>query len=474
MTSVFTDSIRTLKRPDLLVLGSFCFLFAYISLVPFYYLQEQSLTEGVPTISPLKYGPFVVVGLVGLFWAVECVRGRRAWIRSPINPFLGGYVVASLCSLIGAEYASVGLAKWLYYHGTGGLLCLLLLQYCTTWEVVKVFVAALCAISCIFVLYTLMSTSLGGDPIWGQTQTEFNPYYTTQRAVGPSGHTVATAGYAMMVFPVIAWFALGLERLRYRLLWALVGLLCPVVVVLTQSRGALLATGLCCVLMVPWLKARWPRRYPPRRLCAGLVIAGSMLAIAAWKLGVLGFFDQRLDEIGQRWRELLNPHSVTVENEGRVYRYGSTLEYTERFRIFQYKEVARHLDDHPLLGVGFGVYSRIFERGKFEHTNPEIWTVGAHTTENMYLLYLVETGWVGLIARLLLQGAVLLVIFRSYRRAADLRQRELLLAVLVSQSGLAFNMLTWDMLAEPTMRMTSWILTGLALATARCAKAQGA
>ena len=61
------------------------------------------------------------------------------------------------------------------------------------------------------------------------------------------------------------------------------------------------------------------------------------------------------------------------------------------------------LEEHPFLGVGFGTFTRAFER--FKHTEnymerefPE------HTTENMYLMFLAETGWAGLLSRLALMG----------------------------------------------------------------------
>lgn len=473
MISLLSSFVLELKRSERSVLLLFCLLFAYISLVPYYYLQEQGLTEDIPTFSLAKYCPFVLVCFVALFWTVEWVRGRKIWIRSPIDSFLAAYLAVSLCSLLGAEYARIGLAKWLYYQTTGGVLCLLLLQYCTSWKAIRAVASVMCIISGIVVLYAFVISFLESDPVWGGVQSSFNPYYTKHRATGPFGHTVATASYTMLFFPLAIWLFLVLKKWDRKVLWALVCLLYLPVVLLTQTRGSQLAVVLCCVVMAPWLRELRPKRLPTRRVVAGLFVGLAAMGVVAWKSGLSGLLDERLHMVAQRWYEVQGSNAFTVTNEGKEYHYGSMLEYTERFRIAQYKEVVRHLAEQPFLGVGFGVYTRLFEKGKYEHTNNEIWSVNAHTTENMYLLFLVETGWIGLLSRLLLMGVVLLGIVRSYRRTVDGEKKKLLLAILAGLSGLTLNMLTWDILNEPTMRMASWMLIGLALATARCAKAMG-
>jgi O-antigen ligase len=468
MVSLLSNFIYEFKWSGRLAQILFCLLFAYISLVPYYYLQEQGLTEDVPQFSFAKYGPFALVCFVAFFWTLEWSCKKRIWIRTSIDPFLVASLIVSLCSLIGAEYARVGLAKWLYYHTTGGMLCLLLLQYCTSWKVIKTIASVLCLVSGMVVLYAFVVSFLDSDPIWGATQSVFNPYYTKHRATGPFGHTVATASYTMLFFPLAIWYFLCLKNAKHKILWALVCLLFLPVILLTQTRGTQIATVLCCLMMAPWLKGLGSIRVPTRRWAIGLAIACALLVFAIWKSGFPDLIDERLAMVGQRWQELQGSNPITNKKENREYHYGSMLEYAERFRIVQYKEVARHLVDQPFLGVGFGVYTRIFEKGKYEYTNDEIWGINAHTTENMYLLFLVETGWIGLLVRLLLQGAVLLAIIRGYRRKVCGQQRNLLLAILAGQSALMLNMLTWDILNEPTMRMAFWMLTGLALATVRC------
>jgi O-antigen ligase len=96
-----------------------------------------------------------------------------------------------------------------------------------------------------------------------------------------------------------------------------------------------------------------------------------------------------------------------------------------------------------------------------------------HTTENMYLMFLAETGILGLISRLILMVAIFFVVLRAWRRAVDGAGKDLLWAYLVGYISLAVNMLTWDILNEPTMRMTYWLWTGLALGLVRCGEGLG-
>jgi O-antigen ligase len=156
-----------------------------------------------------------------------------------------------------------------------------------------------------------------------------------------------------------------------------------------------------------------------------------------------------LQEVEQRWEEALETRSVTIRGDDKVYEYGSLLEYTERFRIAQYYTVGNILAEHPLLGVGFGTFTREFERYRYSE-NYMVREFPEHTTENMYLMFLAETGILGLTSRLILMVAIFLVVLRAWLRAVDGAGKDLLWAYLVGYICLAVNMLTWDILNEPT------------------------
>ena len=447
------------------VQGILCALFAYISLVPYYYLQGQNLTQEVPAFSLTKYLPFVLVGLGLLIWMGGLAKRSRKVFRSPVYPFMVAYLGLSLCSLLGADHARLGLVKWIYYNTTGCILCLLVMQYCRSWQDVRRVARLMASVSGVVVLYTILAVLWGDDPLWGKAQSTYNPYYTQHRATGPFGHTVATASYVMFFIPLALWMWLAVGRLSWKVVWGTVCALYIPVILLTQTRGALLATGVCIVLIAPWLKREGrvlggiDRRNWAIR--AGVALA-ALLAIGRG-LEVDRLATDRLVQIKERWRHILEQRSITIRDGDKEYHYGSLLEYTERFRIAQYHTVGNILEEHPVLGVGFGTFTRAFDQFKYTESYMER-EFPEHTTENMYLMFLAETGWAGLVSQLALMGTALVMVFRAYRRSAHGEQRNFLLAYLSGAGGLTFNMLTWDILNEPTLRMSYWMLTGLALA----------
>ncbi|MCH2662485.1 O-antigen ligase family protein, partial [bacterium] len=299
----------------------------------------------------------------------------------------------------------------------------------------------------------------GIDPVWDVVQRVHNPYHTSHRAMGPFGSTVATATYAMLLVPVAVWAYMQAGNLWAKAGWGLTCMLLPLTVLLTQTRATQAATLLCGLLLAPWLmRLRGIGRRHIYGLLLGLVLVVVLLQRAS--------SDGIAAEIAQRWSEILEYRAVTIRDGDRVYEYGSLLEYTERFRVAQYYTVGNILAVHPLTGVGFGTFTREFEKYRYTE-NYMIREFPEHTTENMYLMFLAETGVLGLLARLALMAAILAVVLRSWRRARPGPRRDLLWAYLASYVALSAHMLTWDILNEPTLRMVYWLWTGLALAAAR-------
>ncbi len=455
--------MRFLLHTEWLVEKILWLLFAYISLVPYYYMQEQRLTGDVPAFSLLKYFPFVLAVMALGLWLSEWMRGKRRLVSSPVFVYMGLFLGVSLLSLWGAEYDRKGLVKWVYYHATGCGLAFLIVQYGKVFA--RRLAICMAGISGFMVLYTFGIALLGIDPVWGAVQEAFNPYYTQVRVSGPFGHTVATATYAMFFFPLALWAWLTLQRFAFRVVWAGVCALYIPVVLLTQTRGALVAVFISIVLMAPWFKRALVAftGIDRKRWGFGLGIAVIMLLVLGRGLEFDQWAGERLAQVGERWSHILEPRPVTIRDNDKTYEYDSLLEYTERFRVAQYHTVGNILDEHPLLGVGFGTYTLSFVKYKYtenymEREFPE------HTTENMYLMVLAETGWIGLVSWVLLMGGMMVLVFRAYRRTHAGLQRHLLLAYLAAAGGIAFNLLTWDILNEPTLRMSYWMFSGLALA----------
>ena len=461
--------MRLYKQVDKIIWLLLGVLFAYIALVPFYYFQPQSL-EGAPTFSLVKYLPFILAGSACCLWGVDVVRNAKSIIRISVDRYLGLYLAVALLSLLGANYALTGLSKWLYYNITGGVLCLLVIQYCTSWQVIRRAALFMALIGGGVVLYTFYFAIAGQEPLWDAVQRMYSPYHTRHRAMGPFGHTVATATFAMLLLPLALWALSVLQKVWLKIGWGIICALFVPVVILTQTRGTQLATLLCCVLMLPWLKKLAPvlRRVARGKIYGGIVGIGLLGLVFGTDLSHYDKVGDVLAEVRQRWSEILESRSVTIQGDTKVYEYDSLLEYTERFRIAQYYTVGNILADHPLLGVGFGTFTREFEKYRYDE-NYMVREFPEHTTENMYLMFLAETGILGLLSRLALMFAIFLLVLRAWRRSADGGGRDLLWAYLVGHISLSVNMLTWDILNEPTMRMTYWLYTGLALGVVRCA-----
>jgi len=237
------------------------------------------------------------------------------------------------------------------------------------------------------------------------------------------------------------------ERLPNRkILYGAASAVVLVCLIMTYTRGAWLGVmaGMCIYLMpkVGRLKTRVTRR---GAIVAGLAVCLSIpVALAVVRDVGLGHLPERISaRVSARMEALWD------------------LSKTEPFRLAQYRTTLNVLREHPFLGVGFGNFTRLFDRYK-DASTPSPVSYIARTTENMYLMLACETGILGLIAALALFVAIVWVVYRGYRSAAPGPDRDLLLALLAAFCGFLVNMITWDALNQPTIRMTFWMLVGMA------------
>lgn len=425
-------------------------LFAYISLVPFYYLQPLQLTPTLPSFFPPKYLPFVVALILTSIWLYDVWKSKRQIIRTAIDPFVAIYLGISLLSLINAPYPLIGFVKWGYYNVTGILLCYLIIQYYTSWSAVRRLAMSLCIIGGVVVVYTLTTSLLGKDYLWDEFLRQFNPKYAPSRVTGPFGNPTATATYLMLLFPFSSWLFSEATTLARKAMAMLLSALLLLTIVLTQTRGALLAAGVALVILAPLLKKLVSGLQKTQRRLLLSLFAFVTITISVAVIRNLPSVDGQLLAAKARWEAFFSP---------------AALEYTERFRIAQYKTTLNVLEEHPLLGTGFGNFTRVFTTYR-DTSNYLVAEFPEHTTDNMYLMVTAEMGWLGLTATLALFGVVFCTVYRAYQRAPGESPGMLLLAFLAGGIGFLVNMGTWDALNDPTIRMTFWILTGAALAVA--------
>jgi O-antigen ligase len=426
---------------------------AYVSLVPFYYLAPLDFGPNLPPFSVARYAPAIVAAAL-LASTVWNNRGKQPEFRFPINRWIFATLIVGLLSLINAQHPFIGATKWVYYNLTGVVVTYCLFVSVRDSRSVHRLAGRLCCVFAMVVVYTCLCHLIGHDPIWGETQARNNPYYlgTDFRATAPFGNPISTGAYLLLCLPLLIWASRHSKTSAMRTTFAVVSAIGICTAVMTQSRGTWL--GLCpLIAMVLWL-ARARLRSSTRDqgiIVAILIVLG--IALASWLMkaaGSDGWLEAQVAKVRQR-AMMVAP---------------SQLRLTEPYRISQYLTTGNVLKAHPLLGVGLGNFTRVYDR--YRHSSsPSRETHPARTTENMYLMFAAETGITGFACALGLLGAVGKNLWRLYRRLPRGPSRDLAIASLAAVVGLSINMLTWDALYDPSIRVLFWTIIGVGLALAK-------
>ncbi|MBT5056515.1 MAG: hypothetical protein HOM68_08235 [Gemmatimonadetes bacterium] len=426
---------------------------AYVSLVPFYYLAPLDFGPNLPPFSVARYAPAIVAAwlLANTVWNN---RGKQSELRFPINRWITAVVVTGLLSLINAQYPSIGAAKWVYYNLTGAAFAYCLFESLRDSHSVYRMARGLCGVFAVVVIYTYLCHLLGHDPLWGETQLKNNPYYlgTDFRATAPFGNPISTGSYMLLCLPLLIWASRHTATRALRATFTVVSAIGVYTAVMTQSRGTWLGLGPLAVTAagLALLRLRAATREQGILLAILIVLSASL---APWLVkGVTSeeWLDTQVDKVRQR-AMMLAP---------------SQLQVTEPFRISQYLTTVNVLRAHPVFGVGIGNFTRVYDT--YRHSSsPSREKYPARTTENMYLMTAAETGLAGLASALGLLAVVGRNLRRLHRRLPPGWARELALATLVALAGLLVNMLTWDALYDPSIRVLFWTIIGAGLALAR-------
>lgn len=191
------------------------------------------------------------------------------------------------------------------------------------------------------------------------------------------GHFNSFAGYLNLVIPFFVVLALRAEDQRLRAYARICFVLSSAALVLTQSRGALLAYTVI-LLMAAWFLA-------PTR-AARLRWLGSAVAIAVPSALLLGTIFQRLSGID---------------------------EYTEITRLAVWAGAGAVFSGSPIVGIGFGNLRTVL--AGFINL-PDDFILDAH---NLYLELLAETGIIGMIVFLILIFIALRIGWRLLRERRD-------------------------------------------------------
>jgi putative inorganic carbon (HCO3(-)) transporter len=435
---------------------------AYASLVPFYYLRPLSLTANLPPFSFARYLPLCAGVFMLLVWTTDLLRGVARFARTPVDLPVICILAAGLASLVNAPFFGIGVVKLGYYTLTGILFSYLLAYSLNSVRAIHRYLIGIGSILAVTVAYTAFCRFAGQDHLWGEVHRAYNPYShdPVYRASAPFGNPISTGTYLVLGLPLIVWLCRHAPSLRFRAVHGLVACLALYVVLVTQSRGAWLSLAAVAAIFAAYGAGILLRRLSPTRIAVLLTIAVLSLPVANSLSTVTGI-TSRVETLVAR-----------VADRAQML-FPDTLLASEGFRIAQYRTTANVLRDHPLLGIGWGNFTRVFDRYK-DASTPTGPRHTAHTTENMFLMYAVETGVVGLVCALGLFGAVVRLCLKLHHRFPPGSERDLALAVIAAVGGGMLNMLTWDALNDPTIRLLFWILIGVVLALERVTGARGA
>lgn len=220
-----------------------------------------------------------------------------------------------------------------------------------------------------------------------------------RRIPGTLGHPNHLGALIAMALPLFVHLARRDATVRARTAWALLALPLVFVLALTLSRGAWLgaAAALAVYALLAWLGARAPGA--PR------AAAWPRLALGALALGAV-FLLPLFTPLGASLRQRL--HDVTDPNAP-----------TSRSRVLLWRAAAGMLAERPLTGVGTDAFGAEFPR----HRPVALWAIewnAATTKAHGELAQVAATqGALGLLAALLVVGALAFACTRLARRGGD-------------------------------------------------------
>ncbi len=426
-------------------LGVWVLLFSYISLVPFYYLQPVVLSSHLPGFLLLKYLPLCLISCQLLHFGVGAALKCIPVGRTDIDRYLLFYVSVAAASLMGAEYLVIGSVKFVYYALTGFVLGHLLVGFSFEPENLYRLVRWMVGIAGVVALYGITVYISGDDFLWGEFYAENNPYYSGPRRVAASiGNAVFAGAYFAICLPYALWAAESVKGSQ-RPLYVILCLLILAALLFTFARGSWIAAGLAAAIYLSPRLGKIVGRI--RRSLSWVRIATALV------VGLL--LSPILEEAG-----FLNPGQQILYDVQTRMKQSRELSESEAFRISQYGTTWNILQDHPFLGIGFGNFTRLFQKYRHEMT-PKGFI--ATTTENMYLMVASETGFFGIGSFVCLLWAIVRTAFRGYKDSLPGRGKDLLLASTGAIAGFSLNMMTWDALNQPTVRIVFWMFVGIAL-----------
>jgi GT2 family glycosyltransferase/O-antigen ligase len=358
-------------------------------------------------------GAFQPVRLLGLLvmWTVVA-----SWVASAARPI----------SPVEERQAALGLAVMAATVGVMLFAADTLTSRSAVRRVLQVVVVC-CAINGLLALlqFTLafdpfQYLSLPGLPVQGDSATYIGERSILRRVGGTTSHPIELAVLEACVLPIALYFVgvRGLSR-RARVFWWTCVLLIAAAILAAVSRSGLLVVAIVIALLLP----AWTWRQ--RAVAASILVAGGAFV----KLLVPGLGGTLI----ALFRDALFDPSIL-------------------HRTNDYSALLPYVTGSPAFGRGF----RTFIPSTYDFL-----LAGYPYVDNQYLMSLIETGAIGLLALVALVGGGVLVAGLSARHAPP-DDRRLAHALAVAIVGAAVGFVTFDALGFQEIRMCTFLLIGCA------------
>ncbi len=372
----------------------------------------------------LFYVPLVPAAILSL---VRRVRyGNGEWQLGPFTKPAAGFFLCSFGSILFSYDRAFSLFNWIFLPVMYAALYVMVVTYANTRRAEKhlfrvMFYAAICVV--LYGLFQFTHIQTMSDAIAAQDWVDperfpllFRRFYSTLE--NPN----LCAGYLLMLISLIG--ARGLlepkkERKWTQLAFTGVLILC---LLLTYSRGA------------------W-------------VSLGVMAAVLGW------LYDRRI------WLAFLLVPVVLLVYHGQI---------TERFlslfsgedtstilRFALWESTAAMIEEHPILGVGWGAYFKAYPEYNFFMSDPEVIIFHAH---NMYLSILAEIGIPGGLFYFILFFAHLAACVKLYKTATDPFYKSVGLGGALAITGMAAYGVGDYVLFSRAVSITFWTVCAFCMA----------
>jgi O-antigen ligase len=246
----------------------------------------------------------------------------------------------------------------------------------------------------------LTSMDLGYEAI--TTRSDFS------RVAGTMLHPIEFSVVLTMLLPFALHYAFTRRNHRWWIPVVLIGVAIP----MSVSRTAVVAIAAIAVVLVP----TWPREWLRGALVLGLAMAVGLKAMIPGLIGTL--------------RALLFSYGADPSIASRHRGSGAAWTF---------------IDQHPLFGRGYGSF--IPQRFFF--------------LDNQYMLTIIETGFVGLCALLVLFGCAIHAARAARRASTDLADRHLGQCLVASLVAALVACGTFDFLSFPSARGLAFLFIGI-------------